>query len=378
MKIVHYIGGFLIFAGVFISSCTKDGGYYEPEVIERNFHGNAYEYLKSKPGVYDSLVKVIDRLGMQSIVQDSNITLFALTNQSFQLAITNLNNLRRLADRPNEYLESIKYEHLDTMVTQYIMRGKYVSDSLQKQDGLRLLGVRYGYPMQARLAKTTSSGYVDGGPEIITFSDTKRSQFERDWVVTSTSSINIETDNAIVHVVDQDHVFGFDDFVSRLTFIPPPPNLFQIIGGTASVSRENSGGPNAIEASQFAFDGNPETKFLLGGFSSEWLQFELNEATVADSYTITSANDFPDRDPIDWNLQASHDGENWVTLDSRSAEIFDQRFQQKIFHISNNVAYKFYRLNITRSRGGSTMQMADWSVNNTTMEDAQASLTINE
>src|SRR5699024_2410132 len=105
MKIVHYIGGFLLFAGVFISSCTKDGGYYEPKVIERDFQGNAYEYLKSKPGVYDSLVKVIDRLGMQSIVQDSNITLFALTNQSFQLAITNLNNLRRLADRPNEYLE---------------------------------------------------------------------------------------------------------------------------------------------------------------------------------------------------------------------------------------------------------------------------------
>ena len=94
----------------------------------------------------------------------------------------------------------------------------------------------------------------------------------------------------------------------------------------------------------------------------------MNEPTVADSYTITSANDFIDRDPIDWNLQASHDGENWVTLDSRSAEIFDQRFQQKVFHISNRVAYKFYRLNITRNRAGDAMQMADWSVNNTEME----------
>lgn len=368
MKIANYIGGFLILTGVFIASCTKDGGYYEPKNIERSFDGNAYEYLKSKPGVYDSLIKVIDRLELQPTLQDSNITLFALTNQSFQLAVTNLNNLRKLADRPSEYLSNITYEHLDTMLTQYIIRGRYVSDSLLQQDGLRVHGVRYGYPMQARLAKTTSFGYEEGGPTVITFSDTKRSQFERDWVITSTSSINIETNNAIVHVVDQDHVFGFDDFVSRLTYIPPPPNLFKIIGGIPSVSRENSGGPNAIEASQFAFDGNPETKFLLGGFSSEWLQFELNEPTVADSYTITSANDFIDRDPIDWNLQASHDGENWVTLDSRSAEIFDQRFQQKVFHISNRVAYKFYRLNITRNRAGDAMQMADWSVNNTEME----------
>ncbi|MDM8174538.1 hypothetical protein QT327_09235 [Olivibacter sp. 47] len=96
---------------------------------------------------------------------------------------------------------------------------------------------------------------------------------------------------------------------------------------------------------------------------SVWLRFELNEAAAANAYTITSANDFSERDPIDWSLKGSNDGTNWTILDSRAGELFDQRFQLRVFRISNKVAYKFYQLDITRVRSGGTMQMADWSVN---------------
>lgn len=361
-RISIFIATVAIMGLFLVNSCTKDQGYYEPVALDKDFAGDTYAYLQSKPGVYDSLLQAIDRLGLESTLRDSNITLFAMTNQSFQLAITNLNNIRSLADRMPEYIATIDYDHLDTMLTQYIIRGKYVSDSLEKQDGLMLQGVRHGYPMHAKLTRATSSGFLQGGPTLIDFSDTKMSQFRRDWITTTTGSINVGTSNGVVHVVNNDHVFGFEDFVSRLTYIPPPPSLFRLIGGQWSTSRENDGGPNHIEAAQFAFDGNRETKFLLGGFNGAWLQFELNEAAVAGAYTLTSANDFPERDPIDWNLQASHDGEEWVTLDSRSGEIFEERFQIKVYPLSNTVAYKFYRLNILRARGG-TMQMADWSVN---------------
>lgn len=351
-----------------IGACSRDEGYYDPTISDKAFPSDVYDYLKSKPGVYDSLLKVVDRLGLEGTLRDSDITLFALSNTSFQLALTNLNNLRKLNDRPSEYLSNINGEQLDTMLTQYIIRGKYLADSLATQDGLSLFGIKYGYPMHARLTKTSSSGYTDGGPTVIQFSDTKRSQFERNWISTTTGSINLEARNGIVHVVGSDHVFGFNDFVSRLTYIPPPPNLFKTIGGTFSVSRENSGGPNAVEASKYAFDGNPETKYLIGDMGSVWLQFELNEAVAANAYTITSANDFSERDPIDWILRGSNDGENWTTLDSRAGELFDQRFQLRVFRISNRTAYKFYRLDILRARSGGTMQMADWSVNR---EEAQ-------
>lgn len=362
-KRIHYVY-FWVFLGLLIvGACAKDGGYYDPAVIDKHFDGDTYAYLKSKPGVYDSLIQVIDRLELQSTLRDSDITLFALTNASFQLAINNLNNIRFLADKPSEYLSTIDYNHLDTMLTQYIIRGKYPTDSMLLQDGIGLTAVRYDYPMHAKLARTTSSGFLEGGPTTIDFSDTKQSQFRRNWITTTTGSINIETANAFVHVINSDHVFGFDDFISRLTYMPPPPNLFFTVGGVWSTERENSGGPNAIEAAQFAFDSNRETKFFLGGFNGVWLQFELNEPTVAGAYTITSANDLPQRDPIDWNVQGSHDGENWVTLDSRSGEVFEERFQLKVYRINNEVAYKFYRLNVLRNRSGDAFQIADWTMN---------------
>lgn len=351
------------FATAMVFSCSKDDGFYHPQQINRVFQGDTYAYLKSKPGVYDSLVQVIDRLGLEPTLRDSSITLFALTNESFKLAIENLNNVRFLADRPSEYLATINYDHLDTMLTQYIIRGVYPTDSMLQQDGIALTAARYGYPMHAKISSTTSAGFLNGGPTTIDFSDTKKSQFQRNWITTTTGSINIETTNAFVHVVNSDHVFGFNDFISRLTYVPPPPNLFQLIGGEWSTERENPGGPTAIEAAQFAFDGNSETKFFLNNFSSVWLQFKLNEAAVAGAYTLTSANDLPQRDPIDWNLQGSNDGENWTTLDSRSGEIFEERFQLKVYRFRNEVAYQYYRLNITRNRSGGDFQMADWTVN---------------
>lgn len=345
-------------------SCAKDKGFYRHELQKTQFNGNVYEYLQSKPGVYDSLLKVIDRIGLNEIIADSGVTLFAPTNESFKLAIENLNNVRRNADRPVEFYSSIKFEQLDTMLSQYIVRGVYPGDSLMLQDGKFLSDFVHGHQMHGKLIESTSSGYIYGGPSVIEFSDTKSSGFTRNWVTANTSSINIEASNGVVHVLAPDHVFGFSDFVERLTYIPPPENLFVTVGGIFSTSHENGAGPNAAEASKYVFDGNPDTKFLLGGFlNSLWMQVELDEPTIANAYTLTSANDAPERDPIDWRLEGSHDGSSWTQLDSRSGEEFVDRFMQRIFRFKNNEAFTFYRLTITRLNSGNMFQLADWTVN---------------
>ncbi|PTS95472.1 ATP/GTP-binding protein [Pedobacter sp. HMWF019] len=364
MKKLHY--SFILFTLLIIGlSCTKDGGYYDPQPIDKEYKGTTYEYLKSKPGIYDSLLRAIERVGAVHLLNDSSVTLFAVTNPGFQIAFTNLNNLYALSEKPSQSLSTIKYEQLDTMMAQYMIKGKYTANDLRQQDGLALTTARYDYPMHAKVAKTTSSGYITGGPEYILISDTRRSQFNKDWVSANTGSINIHTKNGIVHVMASDHVFGFDNFITRLTFNPPPPNLFKIIGGKQTVSRENGGGANGVEGSNNAIDGNSLTKFLLGWSqgNSVDITFELVRPAIAGAYTITSANDESRRDPSDWNLQGSMDGENWTYLDSKTNQVFEDRQQQKVFRFVNRAEFKFYRLQITRNNGADGMQFADWTVN---------------
>ena len=45
---------------------------------------------------------------------------------------------------------------------------------------------------------------------------------------------------------------------------------------------------------------------------------------------MTSANDAPERDPRDWTIQGSADGgATWTTVDTRTGQTFDQRYQTK-------------------------------------------------
>ena len=68
-------------------------------------------------------------------------------------------------------------------------------------------------------------------------------------------------------------------------------------------------------------------------------------------YALTSANDFPERDPQDWRLLGSADGgHTWRLLDIRRGESFPERHQRREFAISNAAPFSAYRLAIDRVR----------------------------
>lgn len=131
--------------------------------------------------------------------------------------------------------------------------------------------------------------------------------------------------------------------------------------GLLSVSRDNDGGPEAGEGSLKVIDGNTQSKFLQSDFSGDlWMQLAFEDAVFAGAYTLTSANDAPERDPKDWNLQGSDDGENWVTLDTRNDEVFNGRFLTKRYEFNSAVSYSYYRLNVTDNQGSNLFQLAEW------------------
>lgn len=89
----------------------------------------------------------------------------------------------------------------------------------------------------------------------------------------------------------------------------------------------------------------------------------LLPAKIVRQYALTSANDFPQRDPMDWCLLGSNDGgKTWSTLDQRKDVIFSQRHQRLLFKIPNRTAFNMYRLDIQRIRNpaqANSVQLAE-------------------
>ena len=111
-----------------------------------------------------------------------------------------------------------------------------------------------------------------------------------------------------------------------------------------------------------SFDNNPGSKFLTFN-ASAWLQFEMEDVYQLEKYTITSANDAPMRDPKDWVLKGSNDGEVFTDIDIRVDENFSDRGQTLEFILDNAPAYKIYRFDFTHKGldhfGRAVLQLAE-------------------
>lgn len=117
---------------------------------------------------------------------------------------------------------------------------------------------------------------------------------------------------------------------------------------------------NANETSPKLIDNNPNTKFLLGSFTSAWFQLEFATPQFTGAYIITSANDAPGRDPKNWTIEGSNNGVDWTILDTRINQTFGSRFLPVKYTFSNQVAYKFYRYYVTAVGSGTLWQQAEW------------------
>ncbi|WP_218566509.1 GH92 family glycosyl hydrolase [Vallicoccus soli] len=129
----------------------------------------------------------------------------------------------------------------------------------------------------------------------------------------------------------------------------------------ASVDARGENPPNEVAAN--AADGDPATKWLDFAAPSPdapvWLQYRTDEPVAVVRYALTSANDAPERDPVDWVLRGSTDGATWVDLDARTGEAFTARGQLREFAVEGAAAYTWFRLDVTRHGGGGIVQLAD-------------------
>ncbi len=132
--------------------------------------------------------------------------------------------------------------------------------------------------------------------------------------------------------------------------------LGNIMDRVAGVTASGENPPGEIATS--IADGELTTKWLVFA-STGWVQIELTEPTAVRRYAVSSANDAPERDPVDWTLQGSEDGVTWTDIDARTDQAFASRFQTIQYDFANDTAFLHYRLDVTRNAGGGILQVAE-------------------
>ena len=147
-----------------------------------------------------------------------------------------------------------------------------------------------------------------------------------------------------------------------------------LIGGDLT-DPEDDGAPDADEGYNAVFTANEEPGFgggefsfnvfdnILGGGNAKWccgrgggipeeglhVTAEFEVAYVLTHFTVSSANDVPARDPTEWEIQGSNDGEDFTPIFSHDGDSFwDQRLQVVLFEAGEDfdtqtTGYKFFR-----------------------------------
>jgi Glycosyl hydrolase family 92 N-terminal domain/Glycosyl hydrolase family 92 catalytic domain/F5/8 type C domain len=133
-----------------------------------------------------------------------------------------------------------------------------------------------------------------------------------------------------------------------------PGNIDDKVVDVQANAENTAGG----EVKENLVDGNVNTKWLT--FTpTGWARFKLSEPIAVITYALTSANDAPGRDPRNWTLSGSQDGQTWTPLDNQTRQNFDSRQQTKAYKLSNTTPYLYYRLDITQNHGDPIVQLAE-------------------
>ncbi|HEY7047708.1 MAG TPA: GH92 family glycosyl hydrolase [Jatrophihabitantaceae bacterium] len=132
-----------------------------------------------------------------------------------------------------------------------------------------------------------------------------------------------------------------------------------LLGKVTNVTASAENPPNEVVAN--LKDGNPSTKWLAFN-PTGWAQYQLSQPETVVKYSLTSANDSPGRDPKDFTLQGSNDGNAWTDLNTQTGQTFSGRFTTNTYSFANTTGYSYYRLNVIANNGDGLLQLADWDI----------------
>ena len=107
------------------------------------------------------------------------------------------------------------------------------------------------------------------------------------------------------------------------------------------------------ETANYAFDNNPYTKYLNFDKYNAGVTVKLNTGRVVTGFTLTTANDFPGRDPTSYKLYGSHDGVNWTLIQQGSLNLSNNRYTaSSMIAVTNSTSYVYYYIFFPTTKAG--------------------------
>ncbi|MDO4301947.1 MAG: stalk domain-containing protein [Clostridia bacterium] len=123
------------------------------------------------------------------------------------------------------------------------------------------------------------------------------------------------------------------------------------------------------------FDGKPSTKWCVTGFKNAYVIWETSAPVSVIGYTIITGNDnskYHGRNPSSWTLYGCNsddiperDSADWNVIDSRKNDrsLPDADYADCDYKLLNPTPkYKYYKLEITATRGADVMQMSEFEL----------------
>ncbi|WP_276482898.1 hypothetical protein [Paraflavitalea pollutisoli] len=216
---------------VALSSCNKSN-YQDGGVLDPQFKGSSYDYIVSKPAMFDSLTKIVRLAGMEQALKSEELTFFAPPSQTVMATIRLVNIELRRFGRDTVYdLRQIKPAVWKKLLTRYIFKHKRSLTDYPQVDFFNI-PVFPGQPYLSYNNDVMNIGvmYADaGGVEYagqrtlyLSFIQSLSSP-NSSWINASVATSNVATNNGYVHVlrfaattatVDlTPHYFGFNPFL---------------------------------------------------------------------------------------------------------------------------------------------------------------------
>lgn len=107
------------------------------------------------------------------------------------------------------------------------------------------------------------------------------------------------------------------------------------------------------EGAANAFDNNPNTKYLNFDKYNAGVTVKLNAGRIVTGFTLTTANDFPGRDPTSYKLYGSNNGTTWTLISEGNVNLSDTRYwTSSMITVTNSTSYVYYYIFFPTTKAG--------------------------